>query len=138
MEEQWKSVIGYEGQYEVSSLGRVKSVQRKAKNNHGVRTVPECMMKIQHSPTGYCQVVLCKNGQNHKSQFIHRLVAQAFLENPDNLTEVNHKDEDKTNNRVENLEWIDHLSNCNYGTRNEKVRQKRIEMNKKAKFDQII
>lgn len=125
--EEWKPVVGYEGKYEISSLGRVKSLKRTAKNNHGVRTVPECMMKIQKAVSGYCQVVLCQNGHNHKSQFIHRLVAQAFIPNPKKYKEVNHKDEDKTNNCVSNLEWISHLSNCNYGTRNEKVSQKMKE-----------
>lgn len=122
MIEEWRDIVGYEGQYKVSNQGRVISLKRRVKNNHGYRTVPECLMKIQKSPSGYCQVVLCANGQNHKSQFIHRLVAQAFIPNPHKYVEVNHKDEDKTNNTVENLEWCSRIYNCNYGTRNEKLK----------------
>ena len=124
MIEEWRNVVGYEGLYEVSSTGRVKSVQRKANKKYGERTVPECMMKPQKALNGYRKVVLCsKIGK--KSHYIHRLVAEAFLPNPNNYTDVNHKDEDKTNNRLENVEWCSRLYNCNYGTRNERVSEKR-------------
>ena len=75
---------------------------------------------------GYLKVNLCYNGKD-KIIRVHRLVTEAFIPNPDNLPEVNHKDEDKTNNRVENLEWCDRSYNINYGTRKDKVRDTKIK-----------
>ena len=70
---------------------------------------------------GYCKCTLHDNDGRVKSKFVHRLVAEAFLEKPDGCTEVNHKDEVKTNNSVENLEWCSHSYNSNYGERNKKI-----------------
>ena len=103
--EEWRDIQGYEGLYMVSNLGRVKSL-----NYH--RTGKERIMKPSDNGHGYLFVVLCKDGKD-KNCRINRLVAQAFLPNPDNLPEVNHKDENKYNNCVENLEWCDRSYNVN-------------------------
>lgn len=118
--ENWKEVEGYEGLYEVSNLGRVRSLV----DNHGsVRKEPK-VLKGEKKRDGYLFVILYKDGKR-KTFSVHRLVANAFIPNPQNLREVNHKDEDKTNNRVQNLEWCSHEYNNNYGTRNQRVAEKR-------------
>lgn len=116
MIEIWKEIEGYEGLYEVSNLGRVKSLG----NN---KSRKEKVLKPGNNGRGYIQVYLHKNGQKEKL-FVHRLVAQAFIPNTQNLPEVNHKDEDKTNNCVDNLEWVSSRENTNYGTRNLRVAEK--------------
>lgn len=118
MEEIWKP-IGYDG-YEVSNFGRIKSYKYDKVNG-----------KIMHpskDTKGYLQLDLQLDGrkrQNRVHLAVHRLVAQAFIPNPDNLPQVNHKDEDKTNNHVDNLEWCTNEYNCHYGTKSERVAQKR-------------
>lgn len=103
--EEWRPVVGYEGLYEVSNYGRVMSmVGRTAKERRLVK-----------DNNGYLNVVLSKNG-TCKGKKVHRLVAEAFLPNPNNLPQVNHKDEDKTNNAVWNLEWCSMAYNIHYGT----------------------
>lgn len=116
----WKDISGYEGLYQVSNLGRVKSLERIDNNNHPVK---EKIIKPYKTIGGYMQVCLWKNGKVKHLQ-IHRLVAQAFIPNPYNLPECNHKDENPLNNCVENLEWCDHKYNINYGTRTEKASEK--------------
>lgn len=106
--EEWRSVIDYEGIYEVSNMGRVRSIV--ADEHYRAR-----ILKPALHLRGYLFVNLYKNGKR-KPRTIHRLVAKAFIPNPDNLPEVNHKDEDKTNNNVENLEWCTKSHNCSYGT----------------------
>lgn len=110
-EEIWKSVDGFEGLYEVSNLGRVKSLKRNTATNKVLKP---------HDTKKYLQVCLCKNGIK-KDMLIHRLVAEAFIDNPNNLPEVNHKDENKYNNVAENLEWISKIENLTYGTRLERI-----------------
>lgn len=113
--EQWKPIEGYPN-YEVSNLGRIKSLNY----NH---TNTEKLLKPQKDGCGYLFVSLCKDGKI-KLSFVHRLVAQAFIENPNNLPQVNHKSEVKTENFVENLEWCNRKHNCNFGKRNEKIAEK--------------
>ena len=124
--EEWRDIKGYEGKYMVSNLGRVKSLNY---NNTG----KEEIMKGGDDGHGYLQVNLSKDGKV-KNCRINRLVAQAFLENPQNLPEVNHKNEDKTDNRVENLEWCSKSYNINYGTRNKKAGKKIAEKLKGRKL----
>ena len=112
-EEIWKDIKDYEGLYQVSNWGRVKSFNYK---NSG----KERLMKPYKTTGGYFQVKLQKNRKS-KNCRVHRLVAETFLPNPENLPEVNHIDEDKTNNRVDNLEWKTHKDNVNHGTRNERA-----------------
>ena len=109
----WKPIKDYEGLYMVSNWGRVKSI----------KFGKEIILKQWTSSNGYSQVNLCKNGKV-KNYKVHRLVAEAFLDNTDNLPEVNHKDEDKQNNNVENLEWCSAKYNSNFGTRNERITKK--------------
>ena len=124
MEEIWKPIEGYEGLYEISSYGRVKSLERYRSNNGGIQLLKERIMNpLDYN--GYKNVLLWKNGSK-KKEYVHRLVAKAFLPNPDNLKEVNHKDENPSNNMVENLEWCDHRYNMNYGTARERARVKMI------------
>lgn len=102
MDRVWRYIDGYDGKYQISNDGYVKN-----KKGH--------ILKNQMSNGGYYQLVLIK-GKKHKQEFIHRLVAKAFLPNPDNLPQVNHIDEDKTNNCVSNLEWCTNKYNSQYST----------------------
>lgn len=104
IEEIWKPIAGFEGLYEVSNYGRVKSLTRYKK-----------VIKPIIMNSGYYQYQLWHNGKCRVASG-HRLVAQAFIPNPDNKPFVNHKDENKLNNFVENLEWVTHVENCRYGT----------------------
>ena len=115
----WKDVVGYEGFYQVSNKGNVHSVARidSIGRKIGGRT-----LKPRYHRDGYLQVILCKNGIR-KNKLIHRLVLEAFVENPNNLPEVNHKDENKINNGLSNLEWCDTSYNNNHGTRNRRIGQ---------------
>lgn len=112
MEELWKDIEGYEGLYQVSNLGRVKSLKRYSKNN---KNNNDRILKPVLNTKGYLQLALCKNGVKYNKK-LHRLVAQAFIPNPENKPQVNHIDEDKTNNIVSNLEWMTNKENRNHGT----------------------
>ena len=114
MVEFWYDVPGYEGLYQFSDLGRVKSLSYK-------RSGKERIMKQQDNGNGYKFVVLSKQGSEPKYFYVHRLVA-TIIHNPfpDKWTEINHIDEDRSNNKVENLEWCSHEMNLNYGSRPDK------------------
>ena len=113
----WRDIKGYEGLYQVSNLGRVKSLERYVKGKDGLRLVKEIIMSISVCRTnGYFKVILHKDGKQKRYQ-VHRLVAEAFIPNPDNLPIVNHKDENKINNCVWNLEWCTYSYNLTYGNR---------------------
>lgn len=115
MEEIWKDIDGYEGLYQVSNIGRVRSLKfGKIK-----------VLKQEIIKKGYKRVHLLKN-RKMKGYLVHRLVAEAFIPNNNNLPCVNHKDEDKTNNRIENLEWCDIKYNANYGTAIQRSSKTRI------------
>lgn len=127
MIEIWKSIPGYEGLYEVSNTGQIRSLDMYVKVGFGAyRLQKGKVLSPAKDKYGYLVVSLTYNGK-HKTIKVHRLVAQAFIENPDNLPEVNHKDEDKTNNIVENLEWCNHKYNMNYGTRTIRRRETLIK-----------
>lgn len=113
----WRTVEGFEGYYEVSNLGRVRSVDRVDNMGHFQKGK---LLVGGIDSYGYKKVGLCKNGKV-KTITVHRLVAETFIPNPDNLPCINHKDEDKNNNTVWNLEWCTVEYNDNYGTRNEKI-----------------
>ena len=131
--EVWKTAVYdgelYEGLYQVSNLGRILSLNYRNTGKAKLRTPVE-------DKAGYFTVQLSKNGET-KTCLVHRLVTETFLDNPENLPEVNHKDENKKNNFVflnedgsvdkekSNLEWKNHRDNCNHGTRNERVAKKK-------------
>lgn len=126
----WQPVKGYEN-YEVSNLGRVKSLSY---NNTGKEKILKPFKN-----NNYLYVNLLRNG-NRKFFLVHRLVASAFIPNPEGFPEVNHKDEDKSNNSISNLEWCSKLYNNNYGTRNERsaaARSKAVEASKYEDFREI-
>jgi hypothetical protein len=112
--EKWVDIVGYEGLYSISNLGRIASHHRD-----------ECRIlhPTTHRTNRYSYVNLCRNGIA-KLFRVHVLVAKHFLPNPNSLLEVNHKDEDKSNNRVDNLEWCSRQYNINYGTGRERQRVK--------------
>ena len=111
---EWKDIEGFEGLYQISNSGEVKSVERLKRNNLGFQTVNERIRKLSKDKDGYLQICLSKNSR-HYIKKIHRLVAEAFIPNPNNLPVINHKNEDKQDNRVENLEWCTIKYNTNYG-----------------------
>ena len=106
-----KDIQGYEGMYAVTSCGKVYSYKTKK------------FLKPQKTNNGYLQIGLHKDGEQ-KNYKVHRLVAEAYIPNPDNLPCVNHKDENKENNALQNLEWCDMTYNNNYGSRNQKAAKK--------------
>ena len=108
----WREVVGYEGLYAVSNEGRIKSLERSDRFG---RKYASKMLSTKKNNRGYVQIHLNKDGVC-KMKLLHRIVAEAFISNPDNLPQVNHKDENKENNNVENLEWCDNLYNRRYGT----------------------
>lgn len=114
----WKNITGYEGLYQVSNLGRVKSTQY----HNGTY---ERILKPSKGKNGYLSVALYKD-KKCKWHLVHRLVAQAFLDNPDNLSQINHKDECKTNNIVDNLEWCSASYNLNYNDGRKRRAEKQI------------
>lgn len=131
MIEEWRTIEGYP-YYQVSNTGKIKSLKRKVTSGHGYRFVEEKLLKQCKDSDGYL-IVLLHNKGNHHTKTVHRLVAQAFIPNPDNLPQINHKDEDKTNNFVyinedgtvnlekSNLEWCTAKYNNSYGTRTERI-----------------
>ena len=118
----WKDIAEYEGLYQVSNKGRVKSLERKVWNsgNQSYQTIKEKILKPCKNSDGYLLLNLYKDGQR-RPYFIHRLVADTFIPNPNEYKEVNHIDENKENNNVSNLEWVTRKENINHGTRNERI-----------------
>ena len=130
IEEIWKDIEGYDNYYQISSLGNVRGLDRITINNH-IRKGKILKQHLNHK--GYPMVYLSKNGIT-KGYSIHRLVCQAFIPNPYNLPQVNHKNEIKTDNRVENLEWCTAEYNINYGTRTEKTSKPILQFTKNGEF----
>lgn len=114
--EAWKDAKGYGGFYEVSNMGRVRSKERITKIQPYCHIVRKSRILKAQFNGKYYRVVISLNGK-FKQVLIHRLVAETFIPNPNNLPEVNHKDEDKSNNNVSNLEWCSRLYNVAYGTK---------------------
>ena len=108
----WKPIQGFEGIYEISSFGRVRSKERKVPNKGGFSPIKEKILSFGDCK-GYYTVILSKWGK-HKTYRVNRLVAEAFLPNPNNYPMVNHKNEIKLDNRVDNLEWCDAQYNADY------------------------
>lgn len=119
MKEIWKDIKDFEGRYQISNLGRVKSLTRTIteKNTGKTYVLYGKILKERHMSNGYIQACLCKNSK-YTYKYVHRLVAQAFISNPNNLKQVNHIDCIKTNNSVKNLEWCSHLFNSKHAAQN--------------------
>lgn len=120
----WKDIAGWEGLYQVSNCGRVRSVKRTVWDNRGYyKNVPEKILKAGKTKNGYMLVVLIKDGVG-KSHKVHQLVAKAFIPNPSNLPIINHKNEIKSDNRVENIEWCSYSYNNSYNGKAKKIGEK--------------
>ena len=121
MQEIWKDIEGHEGIYQVSNLGRVKSLSREIPvANHGAwrtRTIPEKILKLHLNENGYVIIILTKD-KVRATKKMHRVVAEAFIPNPENKRCVNHIDGNKENNCVDNLEWVTHKENMEHAVAN--------------------
>lgn len=117
--EEWREVLGYDTLYEVSNFGRVRT------RRNGVLGYQNEYRMVEPRDNGKGYLAFnWKVGGRQKTAYVHRLVAEAFIPNPEKLEDVNHKDENKENNHVDNLEWVSHRYNCNYGNRNVKTAHK--------------
>ena len=114
MKEIWKDIIGFEGIYEISNLGRIRRIKTGR------------ILSTRRSDGWYITVTLYKDKKRY-GKSLHRLVAETFVPNPYNLPEVNHIDEDKINNRADNLEFCDRKYNVNYGTIKDRIRNTRLK-----------
>lgn len=126
MKEEWKiiEIPEFQGNYEVSTLGRIRTIPHLCRDKFGrERWVGEHIKATRINPKGY-KMINVRYDNKHYTFRVHRIVALTFLPNPDNLPEVNHKDEDKGNNRVDNLEWCTHKYNSKYGTRSARIGEK--------------
>lgn len=116
--EKWKDIPGYYGLYQASTEGKVRSITREIVRCDGIAQIHTGkILSPCVNASGYLVVSLRKDG-GAKSYLVSRLVAATFISNPENLPEVNHKNEIKTDNHIANLEWVGRKENCNYGTRN--------------------
>lgn len=118
MKEEWRDIDGYIGYYQVSNLGRVRGVDRVTENN---RPIKSSLLKPDKNHSGHLRVQLMKKSVR-KRFLVHRLVAQAFIPNPNKYPIINHKDENPSNNKVDNLEWCDVKYNNNYGSYKQRMR----------------
>lgn len=119
--EEWKDIKGYEGLYQVSNQGRVKSLEKTYNVGYGgEKHQKERILIPTEVGNGYLHVTLCKNG-GKKYKRVHRLVAEAFIPNPNKYDVVNHKDENQKNNNVDNLEWCTQAYNNAYGSRTKRM-----------------
>lgn len=121
-QEIWKDIPGYEGAYQASNKGRIKRLESVVEVNSHIyrRTVPAHICKQYPQRNGYVAVNLFKGGAQKRCN-VHRLIAVTFIPNPECLPQVNHKDENKTNNCIENLEWCSAQYNINYGDRTRRM-----------------
>ena len=121
MEKLWKEIPDTDGKYLISTDGEVMAISRRVKFGNVFRWTKTNIRTARKKENGYLELEIL--GKHH---YIHRLVAEAFIPNPDNLPCINHKDENKENNSVENLEWCDYSYNANYGTRTKRAKEKQF------------
>lgn len=134
MEEIWKDIEGFEDYYEVSNWGRIRSKTRfmtVMRNGYVVHNRKTGKILNPVNNRGY-KTVFLYNGQTRISAAVHRLVANAFCEKRDGCNEVNHINENKADNRAENLEWVNHEENSNHGTRNKRIAEKHFDVSGKG------
>lgn len=133
-QEIWKDIKNYEGLYKISNLGRVKSLPKYAGRSYR----KEKILKTYLDKNGYVKVILCKNNRT-RFLSIHRLLAEAFIPNPNNYPQINHKDENKQNNSLNNLEWCTCKYNINYGTRTKRdVKKRKMKREQKQKLLDLL
>lgn len=134
MEEIWKNIKGYENEYQISNLGRIKSLKRNTKN---YKCKEDKILKNKINHNGYLMAYLSQN-KKIKCFRVHRLVAEAFIPNPENKPQVNHKDGNKQNNCVDNLEWCTAKENTDHAIKNKfrenKYKRKIIQYDKQYNF----
>lgn len=134
MEEIWKDIVGYEGLYQVSNLGRVKSLCRVEIRKDGrLNPIPEKILGVHTNGAGHLKTNLSKNN-TRKKLYIHRLLAEAFIPNPHQFSTVNHKDGNRSNNTEENIEWCSQRENVTHGQQRRKDKTSRfpgIHLNKR-------
>lgn len=134
--EVWKPVVGYENCYEVSNFGRIKSIARFVKCKDGkIQRYNEKILRLWIAKLGYASITLEHYGETRKVG-AHRIVAEAFLPNPKGLPQVNHKDENPTNNKLNNLEWCTAKYNLTYGSRLQRLHLSTINNPKTSKIVQ--
>lgn len=117
MKEEFRNIVGYEGLYQVSNLGNIKSLERTKTNHSKYQLVNGRILKSSINHKGYVYVILYKNNKQ-KGYLVHRLVAEAFIPNPENKPQVNHIDGNKLNNHVSNLEWVSQQENMQHALSN--------------------
>ena len=137
MEEEWRDIPNFEGRYQVSNYGNVRSLL----NSHGGKLAEPLIRKLSITQKGYYYLSV-SNGDKHYALRVHKAVALAFIPNPNNLPCINHKDENKLNNRVDNLEWCTHKYNSNYGTNIQRTREKllgrKFTLERRAKMSHTL
>ena len=121
MEKLWKEIPDTDGKYLISTAGEVMAISRRVKFGNVFRCTKTNIRTARKKENGYLELEIL--GKHH---YIHRLVAEAFIPNPYNFPCINHKDENKENNNVENLEWCDYSYNTNYGTRTKRAKEKQF------------
>lgn len=119
--EEWRDVVGYEGLYQVSNLGRVKMLEREVLANKSIRQIKAHLIKQYFTSKKYLFVTLWSNNKSRQIM-VHRLVLESFKGSPHTHQECNHINEKRDDNRIDNLEWATHIDNLNYGSRTEKHR----------------
>ena len=116
MNEIWKDIAGYEGYYQISDKGRIKSLERRVNDNGGMFLLKSKILKPVMNDQGYLRIGLRKDGKR-KHKRVSRLVAEAFIPNPENKPQINHKNGDRTDNNVSNLEWVSVSDNIKHSYR---------------------
>ena len=117
--EEWRDVVGYDNKFMVSNMGRVKMLERKVLANKSIKTIKEHILKQHVSTKGYLYVHLWSDNKKER-QYVHKIVLSSFFRCKNANEECNHKNEIRTDNSLENLEWLSHKENINYGDRTKK------------------